>query len=155
MERRCGGGRGVEKNAREGSGDRRADFAAREFGTAIYRFPDGSFRVGTVRYGATMAGEVDIWWDEYPTEYLIGSIHSHPSAGRPSPLDLGGLDYIASVTGNPSIARVYVVQPTYEEGSGNPTPRIFAYNESNRAGSENGPEVNQEGVACPGVSIAS
>lgn len=150
----AGGAEGLRKMREKAAEIGEPDFASREFGAALYLLPDGTIQVGPVSYGPPMGGAVEIIWDAYPEEYLIGTIHSHPSSGRPSPPDLAGLDYIAAVSSLGPYARVYVVQPTYD-GGGPRVDRIFVYNQTNRSGDQNGPEVNPEGTACPGSSISS
>ena len=69
--------RRMEQKARDNG---EPDFGAREYGTAIYLMPDGTFRIGTIQEGVGMSGSVMIDYDEYGEQYLIATIHSHPSS---------------------------------------------------------------------------
>lgn len=130
------------------------DFAAREYGTAIYRFPDGSIRIGTVSVGTPQAGAVSINYNEHPEEYLVAVIHSHPSPGGFSQ-DRPVLDYIANVSNYGPMTRLYGVRPTYVFGDPSPRYVLSYYDQTNIDDpSGDGPEVNPEGTPCLGASIS-
>lgn len=139
--------RRMEAAARDGG---EPDFAEREYGTAIFLMPDGTFRIGSIARGDSQTGTVRFDYDEFGEENLIATIHSHPSSGGFSQ-DRPVLDYTRSVSRHGNSVRMYGVRLEYSTGT--PLYQLLYLTIDNLNESDVATEVNPNGQPCPGISI--
>lgn len=141
------------------------DLNTREWGAYLYRNPDGSIRIGAINSGPAFqaggVGSVALIADGLDAD-IVGFVHSHSSGNHlPSdgpdlnnPGDIQVLDSLVAASGNPHL-RMYIVAPNQGPVGFAPYNQVNFYNASNalpaRQSGTPGPEVNPEGLPCPGA----
>lgn len=148
--------------------ERGEDLNTREWGAPIWQGPNGEIEIGPIAYseytflqpGPGGQGTVQTSWNTPPGWRIVGVVHTHFAGGHlPSGLshnegDQAGLTYMRSLLGaDANLARIYIAALTTGPAGHQQRVKINVYNHLNRDAAINqqqGPEVNPEGLPCPG-----